>query len=122
MVINLDVINEILDKLSKSTFRTSFKLNKKEIDYINKNSIDTIKNHAYDIVRKRLAPKVIENDGQQTPTKNHPVFIAQHATATCCRGCLYKWHHINKNKELNEIEIKYIVNVIMIWILRQMEE
>lgn len=53
--------------------------------------------------------------------KGHPVFIAQHATATCCRSCLEKWHHIEKGKKLNEYEIKYIVRVIMTWIKKEME-
>ena len=50
----------------------------------------------------------------------HPVFIAQHATGTCCRGCLMRIHHIPKERELTDKEIRYIVNVIMIWILREM--
>lgn len=78
--------------------------------------MDTIRKHAYDFINSRLAPAVIPNDGKQTPMHGHPVFIAEHATATCCRSCLYKWHHIPKNKELNQDEIDYIVNIIMLWI------
>ena len=59
------------------------------------------------------------DDGKQTPMKGHPVFIAQHATATCCRGCLSKWYHIEKDKELTDFEVKYIVNIIMKWIIKQ---
>ena len=50
----------------------------------------------------------------------HPVFVAQHATATCCRGCLYKWHHIQKNHNLTETETEYVVKVIMTWIKEQL--
>ena len=82
--------------------------------------MDTIESHAYDFITKRLAPKEIINDGKQTPMKGHPVFIAQHATATCCRGCLYKWHQIRKEKELTQKEIKYVVDLIMEWIKRQL--
>ena len=71
--------------------------------------------------KKRLAGAIIPNDGKQTPMKGHPVFIAQHATATCCRDCLYKWHKIEKNKELLEEEIDYIVQVIMIWIEKEID-
>ena len=78
-----------------------------------------IEQHAYDFVKKRLSPRYIMNDGKQTPMKGHPVFIAQHATATCCRGCLYKWHHIEKNKELNLKEEKFIVALIMEWIQQE---
>ena len=58
-------------------------------------------------------------DGHQTPMRGHPVFIAQHATATCCRGCLEKWHKIKKDKELSNSEINYIVEVIMTFIKRE---
>lgn len=106
----------ILKKLFLSKFRNSFKLKEKDILYINEKGIDVIKSHAFDIIKKRLAPSFIINDGKQTPMKGHPVFIAQHATAACCRECLYKWHKIEKNKELNDNEINYIVNLIMDWI------
>ena len=106
----------ILEKLQKSKFRSSFHLKEKDLDYINKKGLNLIKEHAYQIINNRLKPKIIINDGKQTPMKGHPVFIAQHATATCCRNCLYKWHHIQKNHELTEKEINYIVTIIMDWI------
>ena len=93
------VIQNKLNNLKKSKFRNSFHLKQKEIEYINKKGIEEIKKQAYEIINKRIKPEIIENDGKQTPTKNHPVFIAQHATATCCRGCIEKWHHKKKNKE-----------------------
>lgn len=114
-------MENMLYKLSMSKFRSSFKLKDKDIEYINKVGINKIVEHCYDIINKRLRPKVIVNDGKQTPTKSHPVFIAQHATATCCRGCLYKWYKIEKNVELSDLQVKYIVNIIMKWILKQYE-
>ncbi len=122
MIKNINNINNILYRLSMSKFRSSFKLSKKEIDYINTKGIEKIKEHAYDFINKRLAPKYIQNDGKQTPMHGHPVFIAEHATATCCRGCLKKWHKIETNKELSKAEIDYIVNVIMEWIKHQMSK
>lgn len=113
---NNEIINKKLEELNKSKFRSRFHLSKKEIDYINKKSLDKIKEHTRDFISKRLSPKVILNDGKQTPMRGHPTFIAQHATGTCCRNCLYKWHHITKDKELNEQEINYIVELIMKWI------
>lgn len=110
------VIDNILNSLSKSEFRSNFKLNEKDKLYVKEKGIDKIRSHAYDFINKRLSSKVIPNDGRQTPMRGHPVFIAQHATATCCRKCLYKWHKIKQNKELTEDEINYIVNVIMKWI------
>ncbi len=113
--------NDMLNKLSKSKFRNSFHLKEKDINYIKEKGYDKIKEHAYDFINKRLAPSFIPNDGKQTPMKGHPVFIAQHACACCCRGCLEKWHHIPKGKCLNEKEVKYIVNLIMLWIKKEYE-
>ena len=117
-----EFINNQLQALSKSKFRSSFNLKEKDKEYIKEKGIAKIEEHAYDFITKRLAPKDIPNDGKQTPMRGHPVFIAQHATATCCRGCLYKWHKIRKGKDLSEKEIKYVVDIIMEWINRQMKE
>lgn len=117
----INQIEKILDSLSKSKFRSSFYLKRSDKEYIEKKKITTIESHAYDFISKRLAPQTILNDGKQTPMKGHPVFIAQHATATCCRKCLYKWHKIDLNKELSDQEIDYIVSVIMTWIKKQIK-
>lgn len=112
--------DDILNKLSKSKFRSSFHLNNKMKDYVKEKGLDKIKSDAYDLIKKRIAPAIILNDGKQTPMKQvHPVFIAEHACACCCRECLEKWHHISKNRELNKEEIDYIVNLIMEWIKRE---
>ena len=89
-------IESVLNNLSKSNFRSKFHLKPKDIEYINEKGMDKIREHAFDFISKRLRPETITNDGKQTPMRGHPVFIAQHATATCCRGCLYKWHRIEK--------------------------
>ena len=114
-------INRILESLKKSKFRSSFYLKNKDKEYVTEKGVDTIEEHAREFIDKRLAPKEIKNDGKQTPMRGHPVFIAEHATATCCRGCLNKWHKIPKNIELSEEQKAYIVEVIMTWIKRQME-
>ena len=114
-------INRVLESLSKSKFRSSFYLKTKDKEYVREKGIETIEKHTRDFIEKRLAPKEIKNDGKQTPMRGHPVFIAQHATATCCRGCLNKWHKIPKNVELTDEQNEYIIEVIMTWIKRQME-
>lgn len=113
---------DVLDNLSKSKFRSSFHLRKYMINYIDEKGFKKIKEHAYDFITKRLAPKDIPNDGKQTPMKGHPVFIAQHACACCCRGCLEKWHKIPKGRDLTEKEINYIVNLLMLWIKKEYEQ
>ena len=111
----------LFNNLSKSKFRSSFHLNKKMKNYVSEKGIEKVRNHAYEIIEKRIALENITNDGKQTPMRQvHPVFIAQHATATCCRGCLYKWHKIGKNRKLTDDEISYIVDVIIEWINREM--
>jgi len=112
-------IKNILDRLSKSKFRSSFHLKDKDILYIEDKGIDKIRNHVYDFVTKRLADTSNVTDGKQTPMKGHPVFIAQHATGTCCRRCLEKWHHISKNKNMTDDDIKYVVDIIMSWIEKE---
>lgn len=108
-------IDDILFSLSKSKFRKSFKLGKRKLLYINKVGMRKIGEHAFDFVNKRIRNIAVVNDGKQTPMKGHPVFI-EHATATCCRGCIEKWHHIDRRKVLDDFEVRYIVMVIMAWI------
>ncbi len=79
----------------------------------------SILEHAHDFIQTRLAPATPKNDGKQTPMRNHPVFIAQHATATCCRGCLAQWHQIPQGRELTEDEINYVMVIIKQWLVQQ---
>lgn len=112
---------QLFSRLAKSKFRSRFKLGEKERKYIQYKEFSAIEVHAHKFVKERLAPAFPTNDGKQTPMKNHPVFIAQHATATCCRKCLAKWHGIKTGQELNEKQCDYIVEVIMYWLRNQIE-
>lgn len=114
------MISESLEKLKKSQFRARFRLSEKDKAYISEKGLDTIRSHACDFISRRLAPSVIPNDGKQTPMRGHPVFLAQHACACCCRGCLYKWYHIPQNKQLEEHEQEEIVELLMAWITAQL--
>jgi predicted Fe-S protein YdhL (DUF1289 family) len=109
-------VAEILERLRTSEFRRGVRLGRKESEYLKSKGMETVLEHAADFIRKRLAPARPANDGKQTPWRNHPVFVAQHATATCCRGCLEKWHEIPKQRELTEEEQHYIVAVIRGWL------
>jgi hypothetical protein len=113
-------IPQTLESLKKSTFRSKFKLSSKDRQYIQNKGIDTIRQHAIDFIKTRIAPQYPKNDGKQTPMKGHPVFIAQHATATCCRSCIQKWHGIKKGRVLNDQEIQFLVKLIMGWIEGQL--
>lgn len=115
-------IDEALDRLQRSAFRSRFHLSEKDREYVREKGTATIRSHAADFVRKRLAPAVIPNDGKQTPMRGHPVFVAQHATACCCRGCLHKWYRVPQGTELTEIQQKRIVNLLMAWIKKEMDQ
>ncbi len=117
-----NIVNKKLNALAKSKFRNSFHLSKKEKNLIDDKGLSKIKEHAYDFINKNLAPAYIENDGAQTPYHNHPVFVARHATATCCRSCLEKWHHIKKGHQLSDNQINYVVALIMEWIKRDYQK
>ena len=118
----MEDIPKILDLLSKSDFRQKQRLGPKDRAYLANKGLDQITLHAMDFVRKRLAPAAPDRDGKQTPWRGHPVFVAQHATATCCRSCLMKWHAIEKGRALTAEEIEYIVAVIRRWLERVIDQ
>ncbi|MDO4459495.1 MAG: DUF4186 domain-containing protein [Clostridia bacterium] len=114
--------NQALEKLKQSKFRASFHLDKKNRAIVREKGMDKIKEDAADIIRKRLAPAFIPNDGKQTPYRAYPVFTAQHACACCCRGCLNKWYKVPMGTELTEVQQAKIVNLLMAWIEDEMKE
>lgn len=118
----MQTISQALSKLQQSAFRAKFYLSEKDKEYVRKKGANIIREHAAGFVKLRLAPANIPNDGKQTPMRGHPVFIAQHATACCCRGCLEKWYKVPKGRQLTEGEQEKIVNLLMAWIDRQMED
>lgn len=113
--------NYILSKLQKSKFRSSFKIKEKDLQYIESKGFSEIEKHCLDFLNKRIKTK-LKNDKKQTPFKGHPVFIAQHATATCCRKCIKKWHKISESKELDNFEINYLKDLIMIWVEKEVKD
>ncbi|MDO9364865.1 MAG: DUF4186 domain-containing protein [Methylotenera sp.] len=114
-------LEELFTALAKSPFRRSFELRAKDLAYLQQNGLSEVLDHAEDFIGKRLAPAVIANDGKQTPMRGHPVFVAQHATACCCRGCLQKWHKIPQLRELTLAEQAYVVVVIEKWLQQRVQ-
>jgi Domain of unknown function (DUF4186) len=109
-------LDEVFAALTKSAFRRSFRLLGKDLAYLHEKGLPVVLSHAEDFVTKRLAPAIIPNDGKQTPMRGHPVFVAQHATACCCRGCLAKWHRIPPGRALTLEEKAYVLAVLERWI------
>ena len=114
----MQTIDQALDKLARSKFRSGFHLTRKEQAYLEEKGLDVMRRHAADFVRQKLAPAEPANDGRQTPMHGHPVFKAMHATACCCRGCLNKWYKVPLHRELTDSEQQRIVNLLMAWIRR----
>ena len=109
-------LNTVFANSRGSSFRRRFHLGQKERDYLGERGAATVLSHARAVIAKRLAPAAPPNDGRQTPWKGHPVFIAQHATATCCRSCLAKWHGIPAGRELSADEQEHVVAAISRWL------
>jgi hypothetical protein len=113
-------LDQVFSRLANSPFRRRFRLGEKERAYLAERGLPAIRDHAADFVAKRLAPAEPANDGRQTPMRGHPVFIAQHATATCCRSCLNKWHGIPAGRPLSADEQRHVVAAIARWIESQL--
>src|SRR5438874_1375416 len=109
-------LDELFAALRESAFRRRFHLRSAEREYIARHGLPEVLVQAEELIARRLAPAAPPNDGRQTPWRGHPVFVAQHATATCCRGCLAKWHRIERGRELTEEEKSYIVRVLGRWL------
>ena len=118
----MSTIEQTLERLAKSNFRSKFHLSQKDKAYVREKGLDLVRSHCADIIAKRLAPAEIENDGKQTPMRGHPVFVAQHACACCCRGCLNKWYKVPQNIELTETQQERIVNLLMSWIKKEINK
>jgi hypothetical protein len=111
--------DDLFAALGQSAFRRRFRLRGADLAYQRAKGMETVLRHADEMIAARLAPADPPNDGKQTPMRGHPVVLAQHATATCCRGCLAKWHRIPKGRELTPEERAYVVSVIERWIRDQ---
>jgi hypothetical protein len=118
---DVEAIDRRIDALATHRFRAKFHLYGRERALAVLRGREAIRDHASDLIRERVAPAQPRKDGKQTPYRGHPVFVAQHATATCCRTCLERWHAIPKGHELTEEQHGYVVDVICRWIDRELE-
>ena len=112
-------LEEVFGRLLKSAFRQRFRLAAADQANLREKGLPTVLEHARDFVKRRLAPAEPRNDGKQTPFRGHPAFTAQHATATCCRGCLAKWYTIPAGRELTAVEQAHVVEAIGRWLRSQ---
>jgi hypothetical protein len=112
----------VFEALARSKFRRRFHLGKKDGTYLADKGLNVVMQHAQALLATRLFPAEIANDGKQTPMHGHPVFVAQHATATCCRQCLSKWHRIPSGRALSQAEQEHVLGVIQTWLETQRPE
>ncbi len=112
-------IDDLFAALARSKFRSRFRLNRKDAAYLADKGLEAVLSHAEDFILERLAPAEPANDGRQTPMRGHPAFVAQHATAACCRSCLAKWHGIPRGQSLSPLELRHILAVLRRWLEAQ---
>jgi len=112
-------LDDVFTALAKSSFRGRQRLSPGDGRYLRDKGLDVVMAHAREFIAKRLAPAQPANDGKQTPWRGHPVFVAQHATACCCRGCLAKWHGIAPGHALSEGEAAHVLATLQRWLRAQ---
>ena len=117
--ISMRDLDDLFAALADNKFRSRQRLNRKDRAYLEEKCLSVLVGHARSFIAERLAPAAMDNDGRQTPMRGHPVFVAQHATATCCRGCLAKWHQIGKGKALSQEEVEHVLDVITRWLVAE---
>jgi hypothetical protein len=109
--------NALAERLARSKFRSRFKLTGKDLGTAKKQlASGELRGKAAQWLENKLFCANPENDGKQTPMRGYPVFVAQHATATCCRGCLEKWHRIPQNRPLTLEKRELVLDIILRWI------
>ena len=113
-------VEHTLVRLGESQFRAKFVLSEADRSYARAKGRHVIDRHAHEMLRARVGEAQPSNDGRQTPWRGHPVFTAQHATATCCRGCIEKWHGIAKGRPLTDAEVNRLADLVMAWIDRDL--
>lgn len=111
--------DDLFAALATSRFRSRFRLRGAERDYLARRGLEVVLRHGTEFIRDRLAPARPDRDGKQTPFRSHPFFVAQHATATCCRSCLEKWHRIPRGRPLSEEEQRHVIAVAGRWLRAQ---
>jgi hypothetical protein len=109
-------LDRAFHRLAGSAFRRKFRLVERELAYLQTWGLPHVLKQGEKLIAERLAPAEPRNDGRQTPWRNHPIFVAQHATATCCRGCLEKTHGIAKGHALTPEEMAYVMRVLERWL------
>ena len=116
---DVTALERLFEALARSRFRSRFGLNAADARYLAEKGLPAVLGHAADFIAGRLAPAAPASDGKQTPMRGHPAFVAQHATASCCRSCLAKWHKIPAGRPMTEAEQARVLAAIEQWLRAQ---
>lgn len=76
---------------------------------------DPIKKH----LSRAIGPAKPYRDRYQTSmNEDEPTAIpyAQHATATCCRECLERWHGIKQGQQITDADLNYLTELVCLYI------
>ncbi|MCX7522896.1 DUF4186 domain-containing protein [Microbacterium sp. STN6] len=114
------VVTRTLRRLGRSSFRSRFALDARDLAYLRERGRQTIGEHATHLLTTRVGAARPLKDGRQTPWRGHPVFVAQHATATCCRGCIETWHGIARGHQLTDDELAHLRDLVLGWLTAQL--
>ena len=81
-------------------------------------TIDEMRSKVIKILSNKINKKRSEifRDSTQTPKGKDIIYLAQHATGTCCRRCIEEWYGINKEEIMNEEQINFLTEIIMTYI------
>jgi ribosomal protein L34E len=88
------------------------------INYVKKRLLQSV-GRVFDVGETIRRPY---RDGFQTPRSCNIVYYAQHATASCCRRCIERWHGIPQGRDLLEDELDYLTELIMKYINNRVPE
>lgn len=117
----------LISKLKLEMFRNDYW--KKPFDdearkKLKNKTLSDLRNEAESILRKALTkPRHKQfRDGIQTKLTGNVIYYAQHATATCCRKCLEEWHGVDKKNTLDEKNLKYALDLIIMYIQKRLPE
>lgn len=119
---DLPRLGPVFDRLKQSTFRRQRRLPQRELEHLRNRGMALVRGEAAELIATRLAPARPPEEGRQTPYRGHPVFVAQHATATCCRSCLQTWYGIRKGQPLTDREQEYVLRVLTTWLAGYLED
>jgi hypothetical protein len=81
--------------------------------------IDGLKARVAGHLLSRIGAKPDMWDGRQTPMKGSVLNLAQHATATCCRKCLYYWYGVPRDRALNDAELDFCERLVLAYLERR---